>query len=66
MSPLYNTIICEVLKQHRNYIETGNMLISAQDLITANKQNQLKKLNKQQKETCNLLLDIERCFYLEG
>lgn len=58
----YNTIICEVLSQHRNFLETGNMQLSKEDLIQSNKTKQLKTLTKNQKRICDTLIDIESCF----
>lgn len=61
----YNQIICEVLSNHRNFIETGNMQISGKDILetksTKNLQK-LKKLTKHQKKICDTLIDIEACF----
>jgi hypothetical protein len=58
----YDRIICEVLIQHRNFLETGNMEISKEDLIETNNTNKLKNLTQNQKKICDTLIDIEACF----
>lgn len=58
----YNVVICEVLTQHKNFLETGNMQISKQDLVDRNKTNQIKKLTNNQKKICDIIIDIQACF----
>lgn len=51
-----------MLIQHRNFLETGNMEISKEDLIETNNTNKLKNLTQNQKKICDTLIDIEACF----
>jgi len=60
-----NQLIAFTLSSYKNYIETGDFVLSREDLSNTNQAHKIKKLSQDQEKICNRLSDLKNCFLEE-